>query len=93
VRWDDLLGERPLTNIFLRLLVLLTKWKPEWLYEVMPIIYVSAGFASFFYFDSLVGYGAGTLFLIAAFLIWVMRLQNRAQNAASTDHSKHSILK
>lgn len=82
-----------MADIFLKLLMLLAKWKPAWLYEVMPIIYMLAGFAAFFYFDSLVGYGAGTLFLIAALLIWAMRLENRAKNAVPPNHSKYSIFK
>lgn len=82
-----------MADLFLRLLALLTKWKPDWLYKLMPFVYVLASLVTFYYFDSLPGYGAGSLFLIAALLIWKMRIENRAVNAAPLDHSKHSIFK
>lgn len=77
-----------MADMFLRLLVLLSKWKPEWLYEVMPFVYLFTGFVVIYHFDSVAGYGAGALLLMAAFLIWAMRLEYRAKNAASSDTSR-----
>jgi hypothetical protein len=65
-------------DIFLGLLKILAKWKPDWLYEAMPYIYSVAGIAAIFHFDSPAGYGAGALLLFAALLIWDMRKENRS---------------
>jgi len=64
-------------DIFLHMLKLLTRWKPDWLYEAMPYVYLAAGLVAICYFDMPVGYGSGVLFLIAALLIWIMRKDNR----------------
>lgn len=67
-----------MSDILLRLFKLLTRWKPDWLYELMPYIYSIAGIAAILHFGTPAGYGAGVLLLIAAFLIWMMRKQNRS---------------
>ena len=67
-----------MADITLNMLKLLTKWKPDWLYEIMPYIYSVAGLAALLYFRSLAGYGAGALLLVAALLIWIMRKENRS---------------
>ena len=67
-----------MADVFLRSLKQLTRWKPDWLYVAMPFIYWLAEFAVLYYFDTPLGYGAGALLLIAAFLIWVKRATNRA---------------
>ena len=73
-----------------------TRWQPIWLYEVMPFIYLLAGFTVFYRYDSFVGYGVGSLLLIAAIIIWAMRIKYRAMNTLSPDkprfppHSGHS---
>jgi hypothetical protein len=54
-----------------------TKWKPDWLYELIPGIYFVAGLTAIFYFDFPLGYGTGVLLMFAAFLILIMRKQNR----------------
>lgn len=79
-----------MADIFLRLLVLLTKWKPDWLYEVMPFVYLFAGLAVMYQFNSLAGYGAGALLLIAAFLIWIMRIEYRTRKSNHADNSRFS---
>ena len=66
-----------MADIFLGMLKLLTKWKPDWLYVAMPCIYLVVGFSTIFHFGTPTGYGAGTLFLTAALLIWKMRKGNR----------------
>ena len=66
-----------MANIFLNMLKLLTKWKPEWLYETMAYIYSVAGLSAILHFDTSAGYGAGTLLLVAALLIWMARKENR----------------
>lgn len=72
------------------------KWLPVWLYEVMPFIYLLAGFAVSYRYDSLVGYVVGGLLLIAAIIIWAMRIRYRSMNILSSDkprfphHSDHS---
>lgn len=58
------------------MLGLFIKWKPAWLYEVMPIIYFLAGLAAILCFDTPLGYGAGALLLCATGLIWMMRKQD-----------------
>jgi hypothetical protein len=67
-----------MADITLNMLKLLTKWKPDWLYEVMPYIYSVAGLAAILHFGTPAGYGAGALLLMAAFLIWIMRKENRS---------------
>jgi len=66
------------TDIFLNMLKILTKWKPDWLYEAMPYIYSLAGLAAILHFDTPAGYGAGVLFLFSALLIWMKRKENRS---------------
>jgi nitrate reductase gamma subunit len=60
------------------MLKILTKWKPDWLYEAMPYVYSVAGIAAILYFDTPAGYGAGVLLLFATFLIWMKRKENRS---------------
>ena len=67
-----------MAEIFLNLLKLLTKWKPDWLYKAMPYIYSVAGLVTILHFGSPAGYGAGALLLFAALLIWKMRKDNRS---------------
>jgi hypothetical protein len=62
--------------------------QPFWLYEVVPFMYLLAGFACFYYFDSLIGYEAGALLLTAAILIWVMRFKYRASKVFPADTSR-----
>jgi len=62
------------------MLKILTKWKPDWLYEAMPYIYSAAGFSAILYIDTPAGYGAGALLLFATLLIWKMRKENRSFN-------------
>jgi len=65
-------------DIFSNLLKVIAKWKPDWLYELMPYIYSMSGIAAIFYFDTVAGYGAGGLLLLAAALIWKMRKDHRS---------------
>jgi hypothetical protein len=67
-----------MADITLNMLKLLTKWKPDWLYEVMPYIYSVAGLAAILHFGTPAGYGAGALLLVASLLIWIMRKENRS---------------
>ena len=67
-----------MTDLFLNMLKILTKWKPDWLYEAMPYIYSVAGLAAIFHFDTSPGYGAGALLLFSALLIWMKRRGNRS---------------
>ena len=64
-------------DMVLNLLKLLIKWKPDWLYEAMPYIYLVTGVVVMLYFDSTAGYVSGTLFLVAVASILVMRRHNR----------------
>jgi hypothetical protein len=43
----------------------------------MPFVYLVAGLATIFHFESLAGYGAGGLLLLAAVLIMKMRSDYR----------------
>lgn len=67
-----------MADLTLNMLKLLTKWKPDWLYEIMPYIYSVAGFAAILHFGTVAGYGAGALLLVASLLIWIMRKENRS---------------
>ncbi|MDH3935575.1 MAG: hypothetical protein OEU62_10445 [Gammaproteobacteria bacterium] len=64
-------------DMVLNLLKLLIKWKPDWLYEAMPYIYLVTGLVVMLYFDSTAGYFSGTLLLAAVGSILVMRRHNR----------------
>ena len=64
-------------DIVLNLLKLLIKYKPDWLYEAMPYLYLVTGVVVMLYFDSTAGYFSGTLFLVAVASILVMRRHNR----------------
>ena len=59
-------------DIVLNLLKLLIKYKPDWLYEAMPYLYLVTGVVVMLYFDSTAGYVSGTLFLVAVASILVM---------------------
>jgi len=65
-------------DMILNLLKLLTKWKPDVLYEAMPYIYLATGVATMLYFDSTVGYISGALFLAAVFFIGIKRIEYRS---------------
>lgn len=52
-------------------------WLPDWLYEALPFLYLAAGFAAIFHFDTPAGYGVGALLLLAALLIFKMRMDYR----------------
>ena len=64
-------------DIVLNLLKLLIKYKPDWLYEAMPYLYLVTGVVVMLYFDSTAGYVSGTLFLVAVASILIMRRHNR----------------
>ena len=64
-------------DIVLNLLKLLIRYKPDWLYEAMPYLYLVTGVVVMLYFDSTAGYVSGTLFLVAVASILVMRRHNR----------------
>ena len=64
-------------DIVLNLLKLLIKYKPDWLYEAMPYLYLVTGVVVILYFDSTAGYVSGTLFLVAVASILIMRRHNR----------------
>jgi len=55
----------------------LIKWKPYWLYQVMPFIYLIAGVAALVYVDTPLGYAAGALLILTACLNWMKRKQTR----------------
>ena len=65
-------------EIVLNLLKMLTRWKPDWLYEAMPYLYLGTGLVTILYFDSTAGYVSGSLFLAAVLSICVMRIQYRS---------------
>jgi hypothetical protein len=65
-------------DIFINMLKLFTLWKPDWLYETMPHIYLVTGFAVISHLDTPAGIGSGALLLISALLIWKMRKTNRS---------------
>jgi hypothetical protein len=65
------------------------KWQPLWIYELIPFVYILAGFACFYYLDSPIGYVAGALLLTAAGLVWVMRFKYRARGMWHPDNSRY----
>jgi uncharacterized membrane protein len=80
-------------EILFGIIRLLTRWKPDWLYESMPYIYMVSGIATMLYFDIPVGYWSGVLLVVAAVLIMLMRIENRALKhvAAAHKHRKNFI--
>ena len=64
-------------DMMLNLLKLLTKWKPDWLYEAIPYLYLVTGVVAMLYFNSTAGYFSGALFLIAVASILIKRKQYR----------------
>jgi hypothetical protein len=64
-------------DIILNMLKLSTRWKPDWLYEAMPYVYLLAGLATILYFDSPTGYGSGALLLVAVLMIGITRTRHR----------------
>ena len=67
-----------MVDVVLSMFKLLTKWKPDELYETMPYIYSVTGLGTIFNFGAPAGYGPGALPLTAAFLIWKMRKEGRS---------------
>ena len=65
-----------------------TKRQPILLYELLPFIYLVAGFTVFYHYDSFIGYGVGGLLLITSIIIWAMRLKYRAMHIHSHDNSR-----
>lgn len=52
-------------------------WLPDWLYEVLPFVYMAAGIVAFSHFNTPIAYGAGALFVLASLLIFKMRMDYR----------------
>ena len=65
-------------NILVSMLKQFTKWCPDCLCKAMPYIYSVAGLTVILYPGTPAGYGTGTLLLIAALWIWMMRSAKRA---------------
>jgi hypothetical protein len=64
-------------DMILNLLKLLTKWKPDWLYEAIPYLYMVTGVVTILYFNSPAGNFSGALFLVAVASILIKRKQHR----------------
>jgi uncharacterized membrane protein YkvI len=79
-----------MVEILFRMVRLCTMWKPDWLYELMPYIYMVAGISAMLHFDKPVGYWSGAILIVAAILILLMRIENRAFKhvEAINKHSK-----
>jgi hypothetical protein len=54
-------------------------WLPDWLYKSLPLIYALCGMFSIYSADNVVGYGAGGLLVLTAFLIFKLRTGNTAK--------------
>jgi hypothetical protein len=80
-------------EILFGMIRLFTKWKPDWLYESMPYIYMVSGVAAMLYFDIPIGFWSGVLLVVAAVLIMLMRIENRSFKhvAAAHKHRKDFI--
>lgn len=76
------------------------KFKPEWLYEALPYVYVVSGFAIFLVLRNEMGVFGGLMLISAGAAIWFMRRKrwepDRAvpglANERSTPTSKHGFL-
>jgi hypothetical protein len=64
-------------ELLYRIIRVSSYWKPEWLYEQMPFVYIGSGFVTLLLFKSMAGYVAGTSLILAALLAWKMRRENR----------------
>ena len=54
------------------------KWMPAWLYQALPFVYSLVGAVAIGYFESPTGFNARILLLFAAFLIWIIRNDNKS---------------
>jgi len=66
---------------------LFTRWKPDWLYELMPYLYMITGTTAILLFDTTIGHVSGLLLIIAACLIIFMRFRYRARCLKTGDKS------
>ena len=52
-------------------------WLPDWIYELLPYLYASAGVVTIIYFETSLGYASGILLNFTAGIIWLMRRDYR----------------
>jgi len=79
-------------EILFKMVRLCTMWKPDWLYESMPYIYMVTGISAMLYFDIPIGYWSGALLIFAAVLILLMRIEHRVfRRVATTNRYQKSI--
>ena len=58
-------------------------WLPDWLYQLLPYLYVVAGLIAINYFEVMTGYISGLLLIFTAGVVFLMRKdyrQNRIKN-------------
>lgn len=48
-------------------------WLPKWLYDLIPYIYICAGFASIYFIDNVLSFISGCIFGWAGILVKSMR--------------------
>lgn len=56
-------------------------WLPDKLYEFLPFLYGIAGLVTFYKFDTAIGYASGSLLMLTACLVWMMRRDYRQVNS------------
>lgn len=52
-------------------------WLPDWLYEILPFVYLIAGTVAIIQINTFIGYVVGALLLFAALMIFKMRIDYR----------------
>lgn len=60
---------------------------PKPIYEVLPYLYVGSGVASILNLDVMSGQVSGALLLLAGLIVYKLRVDKRAHDAAHNGHS------
>lgn len=55
---------------------------PDWIYRVLPFVYILIGLIVATEMDSIIGTGSGVLLGITGLIIWKMRIDFRREDAA-----------
>ncbi len=51
--------------------------KPDWLYKLLPAVYIACGVGCLLWLDTGFGMLSGALLIVAGLLVWEMRRQGR----------------
>lgn len=54
-------------------------WLPDWLYRVLPLIYILSGVTAIYHGENLIGQGSGLILIFTAILVWKLRKECRSR--------------